>query len=312
MKEIGGYFGLDLAVNTPGGYHPQALALNTGRNALEYILRSRGYNKVYLPDFYCDVMLEPLQKLSIPYEFYQIRTDFTFEPFTVHEGACIVYINYFGVQAAYIQLLRALYPTLIVDNAQAFYEMPLPNTDTYYSCRKFFGVPDGAYLYTSAAMSQSLATDVSADRYRHLVGRTDTSASAWYAAYQQAEHALCGLELLQMSPSTVSLLQNISYAPLAAQRRANYELLHKQLQPINQLPLPPHSTGICYPLLYDVRLKSKLIQNKVFVPTYWPNVLKEAPEGSAAHQLAQNLICIPTDHRYNEADMERIVKLILE
>jgi hypothetical protein len=64
--------------------------------------------------------------------------------------------------------------------------------------------------------------------------------------------------------------------------------------------------------LYDARLKSKLIQNNIFVPTYWPNVLKESSEGSAAYQLAENLICIPTDHRYDAADMERIVKLILE
>jgi hypothetical protein len=312
MKEIGGYFGLELAVNTPGGYHPQALALNTGRNALEYVLRSRGYNKVYLPDFYCDVMLEPIRKLGISYEFYPIRMDFSFEPFTVSEGECIVYINYFGVQQAYIELLRAQYPSLIVDNAQAFFEAPLPATDTYYSCRKFFGVPDGAYLYTLAALVPPLATDVSADRYRHLVGRTDSTAATWYADYQQSEHALCDLELLQMSPSTNALLQNISYAPLAARRSANYELLHKQLQPINQLSLPPHSTGICYPLLYDFRLKSKLIQNKIFVPTYWPNVLKECSELSAAYQLAENLICIPIDHRYNAADMERILKLILE
>jgi len=312
MKEIGGFFGLDVVVNTPGGYHPHALALNTGRNALEYILRSRGYNKVYLPDLYCDVMLEPMHKLGIYYEFYQIRVDFTFQHFILPEGACIVYINYFGVQQAYIESLRAQYPSLIVDNAQAFFEASLPNTDTYYSCRKFFGVPDGAYLYTSAVLSQHLATDISADRYRHLVGRTDISASTWYATYQQAEHSLCGQEILQMSPSTNALMQNISYAPLAAQRSANYQLLHKQLQSINQLSLPANSTGICYPLLYDVRLKSKLIQNKIFVPTYWPNVLNEANEGAAAYQLAQNLICIPIDHRYNVTDMEQIVKLILE
>ena len=312
MKEIGGYFGLELGVNTLGGYHPQALALNTGRNALEYILRSRGYNKVYLPDFYCDVMLEPMHQLGILYEFYEIGMDFTFEPFTLPDGACIVYINYFGVQQAYIQLLRRQYPTLIVDNAQAFYEAPLPDTDTYYSCRKFFGVPDGAYLYTSQPLGRTLGTDVSAERYRHLAGRLDTGASDWYATYQQAENALCGLELLQMSPSTNALMQNIRYTPLAAQRSANYELLHKQLNSINQLSLPPHSTGICYPLLNNARLKSKLIQNKIFVPTYWPNVLKESSKESAAYQLAENLICIPTDHRYDAADMERIVKLILE
>ena len=45
MKEydIGGYFGLELLDN--GEFHKNAIRLNTGRNALEYILQSNRYKK---------------------------------------------------------------------------------------------------------------------------------------------------------------------------------------------------------------------------------------------------------------------------
>ena len=76
MKVIGGYFELEL----PKGkeYHQDAIRLNTGRNAFEYILRTKGYQKVYLPYYTCDAMLEPINKLALNYEFYQI--DETFRP----------------------------------------------------------------------------------------------------------------------------------------------------------------------------------------------------------------------------------------
>ncbi len=68
---IGGYFDFELPVGQP--YHPDALCLNTGRNALEYILRARNYTKIYIPYFTCEVLLEPLRNLNLAYEFYHIN-----------------------------------------------------------------------------------------------------------------------------------------------------------------------------------------------------------------------------------------------
>lgn len=68
MTAIGGYFGLEL--NNKNEYHSKAIRLNTGRNALEYILRTKKYHKIYLPYYTCKVLLEPIIKLNLLYEFY--------------------------------------------------------------------------------------------------------------------------------------------------------------------------------------------------------------------------------------------------
>ena len=47
MYPIGGYFSLEL--NNFRERHDNALSLNAGRYALEYILKVRGYRKVYIP-----------------------------------------------------------------------------------------------------------------------------------------------------------------------------------------------------------------------------------------------------------------------
>ena len=65
MKAIGGYFELELQKNEE--YHKDALSLNTGRNALEYILKANAYKKIYIPYFTCDVLLQPILKLKLKY-----------------------------------------------------------------------------------------------------------------------------------------------------------------------------------------------------------------------------------------------------
>ena len=76
MEAIGGYF--ELPDYEEGVFpHQDGILLNTGRNALEYILRSIGDAKrVYLPYYTCEVVLEPLKKLHIPWTFYHPRTIF--------------------------------------------------------------------------------------------------------------------------------------------------------------------------------------------------------------------------------------------
>ncbi|WP_129594606.1 hypothetical protein [Seramator thermalis] len=148
MNSIGGYFELEL----PHGeeYHKNAIRLNTGRNAFEYILRAKAYQKVYLPYYTCDVMLEPIQKLNIQFEFYSIDEFFQpiFDFSIIKDDEVFVYNNYLGICDNQVKEVAAKCKNLIIDNSQAFYSMPLPGVNTFYSPRKFFGIPDGAYLYT--------------------------------------------------------------------------------------------------------------------------------------------------------------------
>ena len=60
MKEIGGYFGLE--ESTRNEYYPKLVALNTGRNALLYVLKARKIEKIYIPYYLCDTVSEICKK----------------------------------------------------------------------------------------------------------------------------------------------------------------------------------------------------------------------------------------------------------
>lgn len=171
MEAIGGYFELELCKGEH--CHKKALRLNTARNCFEYVIRARGWKKVFIPYYTCEVMLEPIRKLHVGHEFYHI--DEKLEPTCLPKlsaNEAFLYTNYFGLKQGCVKRLALEYgKQLIVDDAQAFYAEPLDGIDTFYSARKFFGVPDGAYLYTDKPLQQEFEQDCSYERMSHLLNR---------------------------------------------------------------------------------------------------------------------------------------------
>lgn len=71
--DIGGYFELELAEEKQVSLIPDAaIALNSARNGLEYILEAIQPTKVNLSRFTCEVVVEPFENTDTPYEFYGI------------------------------------------------------------------------------------------------------------------------------------------------------------------------------------------------------------------------------------------------
>lgn len=66
MKEIGGYFELELPKKLE--YHRDLIKLNSGRNAFKYILEVIKPKKVYIPNYICNSIIEPLEEVLIDYE----------------------------------------------------------------------------------------------------------------------------------------------------------------------------------------------------------------------------------------------------
>ena len=312
MEAIGGYFSLELPQREE--YHKNAIRLNTGRNCLEYILRVRGYKKVYVPYYTCEAVMEPINKLGIPYEFYHINMHLELS-YDIHLNydEALLYTNYYGLKQRYTEELAQKYgSSLIVDNTQAFFARPLSGIDTFYTCRKFFGVPDGAYLYCDAVNADGLELSTSYDRFEHLLKRIDLSAGEGFGAYHENEDKLVHQPICIMSRLTQRLMQSIDYDDVAKRRRANYKLLHKALGEENNLKLTLDEDAI--PMVYpffssDEGLREKLIENKIFVARYWPNVLEWTTKEDLEYLLACQMQPLPIDQRYGMDDMKKIIEI---
>lgn len=53
-----------------------------------------------------------------------------------------------------------------------------------------------------------------------------------------------------------------------------------------------------------------MISNKIYIPILWPNVLSDSLKGSLEYDMAENILPLPCDQRYDEYDMEYIIKVI--
>ena len=313
QKSIGGYFELELQSGVV--YHENALPLNTARNAFEYILKAKKYKKAYMPYFTCSAMLEPLLKNNIPYVFYSI--DAHLEPLfdfaSIEEDAVFLYTNYFGLKDKYTIALSQKCKNLIIDNAQSFFSTPIMGVDTIYSPRKFFGLPDGGYLYTDTLLDYSLEKDVSYTRFTHLLKRIDLSAEEGFKDFILSDEVLEQNPIREMSNLTSKLLSSIDYNSVSVQRRLNFKHLHERLQHVNsfQFPLEDDAVPMVYPFYGSESLRKKLIENKIYTATYWPNVKEWCAKDSLEYQLTSDVIYLPVDQRYTTDDMDVIVKHLL-
>lgn len=309
IKHIGGYFELELPVYPE--LHANAIALNSGRFCLEYILRCRHYKKVYVPYFTCDSAIEPIKKLGIPYEFYHIDKEYRIiGEIRLNDGEALMYTNYWGLQDAYCQQLATSYcRQLILDYTQAFYSKPITGIDTFYSCRKYFGVPDGGYLYTDAQADFEIAQDESYTRMSSLVKRIDISPEAGFQDFHNISSTFHEMPIRKMSNFTKRMMGGIDYERAARRRIDNYNTLWQQLggKILNYGEIP-----MIYPYTSEAgqKLRQNLIANKVFVAKYWPNVDEWAGENSLETWMANHILPLPIDQRYDREDMERIVQII--
>lgn len=202
LSPIGGYFELELTLHPE--LHSRAIALNSGRFCFEYLLRCRKYNKVYVPYFTCDTAIEPIIKLGISYEFYHTDKSYRIvDDINLASDEALLYTNYWGLQNEYCEKLAEQYgKQLILDYTQAFFSEPIHGIDTFYSCRKYFGVPDGGYLYTDAVVDFAVEQDESYSRMDSLIKRIDLSPEAGYEDFHRVSALFHDMTIRRMSKLT--------------------------------------------------------------------------------------------------------------
>jgi len=313
MKEIGGYFNLELT-NKGEFLHDDGILLNSCRNALEFVLLSLRPKRIWLPKYTCDSVLQPVVHLKLNYCFYSIDKNLEILNVSLDEGDVLLYTNYFGLKDSYTKKLSEKYGhQLIIDNAQSYYSERIKGIATIYSPRKFFGVPDGGIAYVDNPINKKFKQDKSYDRCRHLLMRYDETASEGYSDFRDNDNYLDNREILLMSELTKALLKSVDYVSAKITRNKNFKYLQNKLSETNCLNI--QSMDYVCPMVYPYytrknNLRNKLIENKVYVATYWHNVLSENNIETFEFDFADKMLPLSIDQRYDIKDMSRIIKIL--
>ena len=309
--EIGGYFSLE---GKYGGveFH-KGIPLNSGRNCLQLLIRKYHIKKIYLPYYLCLVIKDTCLDEGVKIFYYHIDSNFfpILSTLDLDASTYIYIVNYFGFLKPYeIQKLKHMYRNIIIDNTHAFFDKACKNIPTIYNCRKYFGVPDGAYLYADINGNIAYPTAKSYNRIKHLIGRIEEGASAYYSDFLNADKTFDHSDIELMSNFTHFLLSGIDYRFVKKVRRDNFLILNNYLSKINLISIST-TLDFMYPLLVEngCELRNYLISNKVYIPKLWPN-LDQFPLNDFEYNLFNNLVCIPIDQRYTSEEMQYVLTLI--
>ena len=316
MKEYGGYFELERLGDAE--FYPEFLKFNYARTALRYLIRAKKISKIYIPYYICQSIIDAIRAEHVEVAYYHISTNFLPEcEIKPSEHERLLLVNYFSLLSNQeIRSVVGKYKHVILDNTQAFFSRPDNKVEAIYSCRKFFGVPDGGYLFgISPTKELSLPPDKSSNRLNFLVGRLEDTASEHYLSYRVQEELAAQQGIRVMSKFTQRILQAINYDRVQMYRYRNFEVLSKILSPYNLFSeMFPQSAPYGYPLYLknSEKLRATLQEDSIYVPTLWENVLELESASEFERSLAKDLLLLPVDQRYSTDDMERIGKIIQE
>lgn len=313
MKELGGFFELEITKRNYS-YHEQAVAFSSGRACLNFIISQIQPRKIWLPFYACNSLLQPIVINNISYEFYSINEELELiENVTLQEKEYLIYINYFGLKSKFIKRLITSYgEKLIIDNTQAFFEKECKTNWHFNSARKYFGVPDGGYLYTPYTV------DVTCERnldigYSHLVNRLLGRQQQAYQEFVINEQAFTS-DIKKISVLSEYLLSNVDYEYVAKKRRKNFKLYYEMFCDINRLKLELSSELIplCYPLLLEEETNRELLyRENIFIPTFWKDTLERGIPGfEVEKEFTKKLLPLPVDHRYDASDLNFLIHKI--
>jgi hypothetical protein len=314
MKEVGGYFGLEELISNE--YYKYFIPLNNGRNALLYILKAKKIKKLYIPYYLCDVIRDMLIINNYDFEYYSIDSEFM-PIFNKNLGKdeYLYVVNYYGqLTNEKILALKKQFGQIIMDFTQAFFQKAVTGLDTIYTCRKFFGVPDGAYLYTDMILDEKLKIDISKDRMIHLLGRYEGLASDYYLYFCEADESFNSEPIRYMSKLTHNILGAIDYDRVRRARNENYAYLDSKLCKQNKLKLIVPDGAFSYPYYLEngIEIRKALLQKKIYIPILWPNIVNDNLEVSIEYKYAANILPLPCDQRYSLEDMEYLIEEVMK
>jgi len=318
-REYGGYLPLEL--DRRKEYYLknadyEVRKYNSGRCAIYQAVKDSLASRVWLPIYLCDTVSNFLERKNVTVEFYNIDQDFLPVNIELNDEDIVVWTTYFGMASKNkIERIIKKYPHLIIDNTQSFFLPPQKNVYNVYSCRKFFGVPDGSYLIsdTFKKSDEKLPKSNSVKTLQYLVDSIESSTNGAYAESLENEERITGEDVMAMSHFTERVLSSVDYGQNQRVRLDNFEVYNSMLGGVNELKFSnPENAPMIYPLLVKSEgLRHELVAKKIYVPQWWKKVIDDSRSNDWERYLSKYLIPLPIDQRYCKEDMEYISGLVL-
>lgn len=293
--------------------------LNTGRMGIWHAFRVTGCKRIWIPIYQCDSIRDTLEKKGVPICFY--HQDKNFNPIDINARVddAVLLVNYYGIMSNMrMAELAKPFKHPIIDCAQAFFCKPIDNALMVYSCRKFVGAPDGAYVVGQGAhlFLDEYPQCYSSDTAAFLLKRIEYGCEGkGYEARSLNEHRIDAEDCMIMSKLTRTLMDAEDYSYNQKKRKENFAYAHELFGAINKIDPTQNKDDETIPMVYplvveDDDLLYRLQAAKHFQGHWWSYICYEQPVDSFEHWISRYVIPITIDQRYGKEELDYLAKII--
>ncbi len=314
----------------------KSIFMDSGRGALQLLLKSLPKGKVLMPNYICDSVIDCFEK-DYEIKSYQINTDFTIDIKDIEEKLSseikILYIvQYFGSlmdsgrRDKILEWKRKYNFIIIEDTTHSIFSKSCMIGD-YCICslRKWFPIPDGGVLYGEPHHMDKLIQKKVKDRKNiekvnamflktlYLQGKLECN-ELYRKIFVEEENRLdMQTELWGMSSFSRWLLSFFSISQIQEIRKKNVRYLYSRLQQLYYaFSFKEEETPFTLPIYRKDRdnFRRYLIEHNIFCAVHWPILNKTSIFDKHSEEISAHILSLPIDQRYGTEEMDYMIKVI--
>lgn len=336
-KLIGGIFGLESVApsgtgqaSLPNNLHGEWQGYVNGRSALNALWQTSAPSRIWLPAYLCPSVATAAARCA-PVTFCDRGATAWLDE--VQVGDSVLFLAEFGFppDRESVATARARGAKVVVDACQALLTDDACDGADYaiFSPRKFLGVVDGGVLVAPRGaplpnetlspppatwLEQATLAAQARAEFDRGAGKSTPNERDWFPLYQQVE-ATQPVGPYAMGDLSQSILSGkVDWQTIRTRRRSNYQSLLAKLKPFALYPeLPAGVVPLGFPIRLENRdhVRSALFADEIFPPIHWP--LHELTPAECVHawRLSRSLLTLPCDQRYDAAEMQRSIEIVL-
>lgn len=323
--------------NTLKDYFPSANYYADGRQALIHLYQSQGWQRLWIPEYFCYEVVESLKQAGLDLRCYADWPSYHNDSETldaIHRHGhfkpndAILRVNYFGTRS-YRNSERL--PVAVVEDHthDLIGGWALHSTADWCiaSLRKTLPIPEGGILWSPIGLPLPEASkktekneEIAAIRWEamklkagYLAGE-DIKKEAFRSGFINTEDYFDSAPVCSLDNTSKKYLESFNVREWYDRKRDNWSLLRDIRKDGVRVLLPEDTDG--YPfsiiLLFDFlderdRVRKALIENKVYPAILW-NI--PAPTEGEIFRFSRGMLSIHCDGRYSSDDILQLKSII--
>lgn len=327
--------------NALSDFCPKANYYADGRQALIHLYHSQGWQRLWMPEYFCYDVIASLNEAGLNLMFYSdypvandeqtleaIRQEGNFLP-----TDAILRVNYYGTRSC--RSAEKLPVAAIVEDHShdLIGDWPIQSTTNWCiaSLRKTLPVPEGGMLWSPVGLKLPSVPEVSEEnvqisnvrweamklKARYLAGEAVEKAE-FRKGYVETEEYFDHAQVCALDKSSQEYLKTFDIRSWYNLKRENWELL-KDIKKEGVRVIGPESMG-CYPfslvLLFDNPYERDRVRKELIAHQIYPAVLWNVPNtvSGEVKSFSRRMLSIHCDGRYSSEDivqMRAVIESIL-